>query len=93
MIGSGGVNIAAKTNIITTTNFLLLLKYLESIKPTLAKRLSNTGNWKLIPKAKIYLMINDKYSFTLASNCIGKVPEMAVVSKVRKNFIANGITR
>ena len=67
-MGSGGVKIAAAANIITTIYFLLSLRNFESTIPTLASKLKTTGNWKLIPKAKINLITNDKYSLTFASN-------------------------
>ena len=44
VIGSGGVNIAAAEKIITTTYFLRDFKYSESTMPTLASKLSTTGN-------------------------------------------------
>ena len=44
VIGSGGVKIAAAAKIITTTYFLLVLKNSESTTPTLASKLSTTGN-------------------------------------------------
>ena len=53
MIGSGGVNIAAAANIITTTYFLLSFKNVEFTTPILANKLNTTGNWKLNPNAKI----------------------------------------
>ena len=56
-------------------------------------QLKTTGNWKLIPKAKISFMTNYKYSFTLASNWIGKLELDPIVSKDKKNLIANGITK
>ena len=42
--GSGGVKIAAVVKIMTTTYFLLFLRNLESITPTLANKLNTTGN-------------------------------------------------
>ena len=44
MIGSGGVNIAAAANIITTTYFLLYFKNVELTTPILANKLNTTGN-------------------------------------------------
>ena len=93
MIGSGGVKIAANVKIITITYLLDFLRYSEFTTPILASKFNNIGNWKLIPNAKINLIINDKYSFTLASNCIGKLEFDPMVSNDRKNFIANGITK
>ena len=93
VIGSGGVNNAAAAKIITTTYFLLFFKNSESISPTLANKLKTTGNWKLIPKANINFITNERYSFTFASNCIGKFVDIPELSKDKKNFIANGMTR
>ena len=44
VIGSGGVKIAAIAKIITTTYFLLNLKYTESTTPILASKLNIIGN-------------------------------------------------
>ena len=63
VIGSGGVKIAAIVKIITTTYFLLSLKYSELTTPILANKLSIIGNWKLIPNAKISLMLNRNHSW------------------------------
>ena len=93
VIGSGGVNNAAAANIITTTYFLLFFKKSESTNPTLANKLKTTGSWKLIPNAKINFITKDRYSFTLASNCIGKLVEIPELSNERKNLIARGIIR
>ena len=93
VIGSGGVNNAAAVKIITTTYFLLFFKNSESTIPILANKLKTTGNWKLMPKAKISFMTNDKYSFTLASNWIGKLVDKPVLSNDKKNFIAKGIIK
>ena len=43
-MGSGGVNNAAAAKIITTTYFLFFLRNLASTIPTLANKLSTTGN-------------------------------------------------
>ena len=72
-------------------NFVFKKK--ESTTPILANKLSTTGNWKLKPKAKINFITKDKYSFTLASSCIGKLVFDPIDSKDKKNFIAKGITR
>ena len=48
---------------------------------------------KLRPKAKMSLIIRLKYSFTLASNCIGKAPFPPIDSNDKKNLIAKGIIR
>ena len=93
VIGSGGVNNAAVAKIITTTYFLLFFKNSESTTPILASKLKTTGNWKLIPKAKISFMTSDKYSFTLASSWIGKLVDKPVLSNDKKNFIAKGIIK
>jgi len=93
VIGSGGVNTAAAANIITTTYFLLSFRKVELTTPILANKLNTTGNWKLNPKAKISFITNDKYSFTLASNWIGKFVAAPKLSKDKKNFIAKGIIR
>ena len=93
VIGSGGVKIAATEKIITTTYLLVLLRYFEFTTPIFANKFNNIGSWKLTPKAKINLIINDKYSFTLASNWIGKELFDPIDSKDRKNFIARGIIR
>ena len=90
VIGSGGVNNAAAAKIITTTYFLLFFKNSESTTPILASKLKTTGNWKLIPKAKINLIIKDRYSFTFASSWIGKLELEPRVSndknQIRKEF-------
>ena len=52
-----------------------------------------TGSWKLIPKANINFITNDKYSLTLASSCIGRAVVKPVLSKERKNLIARGIIK
>ena len=65
----------------------------ESTNPTLANKLRTTGSWKLIPNAKISFITNDKYSFTLASNWIGKFVDKPVLSNDKKNFIAKGIIK
>ena len=67
--------------------------HIQSTNPTLASKLKTTGNWKLIPKAKISFIINERYSFTLASNCIGRFVDKPVLSNDKKNFIANGIIK
>ena len=46
-----------------------------------------------MPKAKINLIIKERYSFTLASSCMGNVVFDPKVSNDKKNFIANGITK
>ena len=93
VIGSGGVRIAAAAKIITTTYFRLSDRNLESIRPTRANKLRTTGNWKLKPNANINFITNDKYSFTLASSWMGKLVLRPVLSKDKKNLIANGITK
>ena len=93
VIGSGGVNNAAAANIITTTYFLLFFKNSELTTPTLANKLKMTGSWKLIPNAKISFITNERYSFTLASNWIGKLVDKPVLSNDKKNFIAKGIIK
>ena len=93
VIGSGGVNNAAAANIITITYFLLFFKKSESTTPTLASKLSTTGNWKLIPKAKISFITSERYSLTLAYNCIGKFVDIPVLSNDKKNLIARGIIK
>ena len=65
----------------------------ESTIPILANKLKTTGNWKLIPKAKINLIINERYSLTFASSCMGKVELEPIVSNDKKNFIARGMTK
>ena len=35
------------------------------------------------------LIINDKYSLTLAASCIGKLFSVEEVSKLKKNFISH----
>ena len=92
-MGSGGVSNAAAEKIITTTYFLLYFKNSESTTPTLANKLKTTGSWKLIPKAKISFITNDKYSFTLASSWIGKFVDKPELSNDKKNFIARGIIK
>ena len=84
VIGSGGVSNAAAANIIITTYFLRSFRNWESTTPTLASKLKTTGSWKLKPKAKINFIINDKYSFTFASNWIGKFVLRPVDSKDKK---------
>ena len=71
---------------ITTTYFRLFLKKSESTTPILANKLKTTGSWKLIPKAKINFITNERYSFTFASNCIGKFVEIPVLSKDKKKL-------
>ena len=44
VIGSGGVNKAAAAKIMTITYFLRSRKKIESTTPTLANKLSTTGN-------------------------------------------------
>ena len=85
--------IAANVKIITITYRLVFFKYSEFTTPILARRLSNIGNWKLIPNAKINLIIKDKYSLTLASNWIGRFVFEPIDSNDKKNLIANGITK
>ena len=58
---------------------------------TLKDLISYAG--KLKPKAKINFITKDKYSFTLASSCIGKPVAMPLLSKDRKNLKAKGIIR
>ena len=48
---------------------------------------------KLKPKAKISFITSDKYSFTLASSCIGNDVVIPVLSNDKKNFIAKGIIK
>ena len=79
--------------IITTTYFLLSLKNFASINPILASKLRTTGNWKLIPNAKINFITKERYSLTLASNCIGKFVDIPVLSNDKKNLIARGIIK
>ena len=93
VIGSGGVSNAAAANIITITYFLLSFRNWLSTTPILANKLKTTGNWKLIPKAKISYITRDRYSFTLASSWIGKLVRIPVLSKDKKNLIARGIIK
>ena len=72
-MGSGGVNIAATVKIITITYLLVFFRYFELTTPMRASKFNRMGNWKLIPKANINLIINDRYSLTLASNWIGRL--------------------
>ena len=59
----------------------------------IANKLKNTGNWKLIPKAKINFITKDKYSLTFASNWIGKFVDKPELSNDKKNLIARGMIR
>ena len=93
VMGSGGVNSAAAAKIITTTYFLFFLRNSASTIPTLANKLRTTGNWKLIPNAKINYITRERYSLTLASNWMGNPVEAPVLSKERKNLIASGIIK
>ncbi len=80
-------------NIITTTYFLLSFRNWLSTTPILANKLKTIGSWKLIPNAKINFITSDKYSFTLASNWIGKLVDIPVLSNDKKNLIARGIIK
>ena len=93
LLAEQAVRIAATVKIITMIYLLDFFKYSELTTPILAKRFSKIGNWKLIPKAKINLITNDRYSFTLASSCIGKLELVPIVSNDKKNIIAKGITK
>ena len=77
----------------TITYLLLDFKYSELTIPIRANKFNKIGSWKLIPKAKINLIIKERYSFTFASSCIGNVVFDPKVSNDKKNLIANGITK
>ena len=66
---SGGVRIAANVKIITTTYLLVFLD--TNLPPILASKFNKIGIENLY-QANINLIIKDKYSLTLASNCVGK---------------------
>ena len=61
--------------------------------PILASKLRTTGNWKLIPNAKMSFITKDKYSFTFASSCMGRFVDKPLLSNDKKNLIANGIIK
>ena len=84
---------AANVKIITITYLLVFFKYSELTTPILANKFNNIGNWKLIPKANINLIIKDKYSLTFASSWIGKLEFDPIDSNDKKNLIASGITK
>ena len=52
----------------------------EVASPTRASRVMITGSWKHSPKAKISFMTSERYSATLASSSIGRVPSPPGVS-------------
>ena len=58
--------------------------------PTFASRLSATGSWKVIPKAKISFITRSRYSDTRASSSIGSPPAPCGFWKLRKKPQANG---
>ena len=61
--------------------------------PTLASSVSGTGNWKVMPKAKISFITRSRYSLTRGSNSIGTPPPPVGVWKLAKNRQANGNTK
>ena len=58
---SGGVSIAAATNVNNKAYFLFRLRRSGLTRPTLAKKKTTTGSSKTIPKAKRSLMAKEKY--------------------------------
>ncbi len=44
------------------------------MNPARASRVSTTGSWKMMPKAKISVMISDRYSLTFGSSSIAASP-------------------
>ena len=57
----------------------------EEIMPIRPNKVKTTGNSKQIPKAKIKLMLRDRYSLTFGSETIGNEPEPPSNSKARRN--------
>ena len=90
LIGSGGVITAATMKTPTTAYLRFSAMPLEETIPTRARSVMSTGSWKHRPKAKISFMTSERYSLTLASSSIGRVPPPPMVSKLRKNRQAKG---
>mgnify|MGYP006206968049 CR=1 FL=1 len=64
--GSGGVIIAAKTKDKTIAYFRNETSWLIDRIPNLTHKSKTTGSWKARPKAKMNVIIKERYSFILA---------------------------
>ena len=78
---------------------LFTIIYLKAIQPNLVKKrtadhyiiINNTVDH--LQRLNINFNTKDKYSFTLASNSIANELPSLKLSKLKKNFIANGIMK
>ncbi len=81
---------------IFTLNDLREIKFFDEIykknRQQLNGKTTNTVLFQII-RDSINFITKDKYSFTLASSCIGKLVAVPRLSNDRKNLIANGIIR
>ncbi len=60
--------------------------------PTWPSRVRMTGSWNAMPKAKISVMISERYSLTFGSSSIVASPGWLTCCSETENRISSGIT-
>ena len=83
---SGGVIMADTANMATMAMRHFSISIADRTILIVASKVNNTGSSKLIPKAKMSLITNDRYSLTFASNWMGSDPSRPVDSKLKKKL-------
>ena len=79
-------------SLIMTLIFAFGIAFQLPVMPTWPSSVSTTGNWNATPKAKIRVMISDRYSLTLGSNSIVASPGVLTCCSDTENRISSGIT-